>query len=57
MNRFFNKMLSDLNPSFDGISKISDYNFDKFELKVLRIARLFLSQMNNLSHKLGNRHF
>ena len=40
MNRFFNKMLSDLNPSFDGISKISDYNFDKFELKVLRIARL-----------------
>ena len=40
MNKFFNKMLSDLNPSFDGISKISDYNFDKFELKVLRIARL-----------------
>ena len=40
MNKFFNKMLSDLNPSFDGISKISDYNFDKFELKVLGIARL-----------------
>jgi len=40
MNKFFNKMLSDLNPSFDGISKISDYNFDRFELKVLRIARL-----------------
>ena len=41
MNKFFNKISSDLNPSFDGIAKISKYNFDKFELKILRVARLF----------------
>ena len=40
MNKFFNKILLDFNPSFDGISKISEYNFDKFELKILRVARL-----------------
>ena len=41
MNKFFNKISLNLNPSFDGISKISEYNFDKFELKILRVARLF----------------
>ena len=41
MNKFFNKISSDLNPSSEGISKISKYNFDKSELSILRIARLF----------------
>ena len=40
MNKFFNKISLDLDLSFDGISKINDYNFDKFELNILRIARL-----------------
>ena len=40
MDKFFNKIWLDLNPNFDGISRISDYNFDKFELNVLRVARL-----------------
>ena len=40
MNKFFNKISLDLNLSLDGISKINDYNFDKFELNILRIARL-----------------
>ena len=41
MNKFFNKIWLDLNPNYDGISRISDYNFGKFELNVLRVARLF----------------
>ena len=40
MNKFFNKISVDLNPSSDGVSKISDYNFDNFELTILRVARL-----------------
>ena len=40
MNKFFNKISLNLNTSFDGISKISEYNFDKFELSILRVARL-----------------
>ena len=40
MNKFFNKIWLDLNPNYNGISRISDYNFDKFELNVLRVARL-----------------
>ena len=40
MDKFFNKIWLDLKPNYDGISRISDYNFDKFELNILRIARL-----------------
>ena len=40
MNKFFNKISVGLNPSSDGVSKISEYNFDKFELTILRVARL-----------------
>ena len=40
MNKFFNKISLDLSPSFEGVSKISECNFDKFELNVLRVARL-----------------
>ncbi len=40
MNKFFNKISLDLNPSFEGVSKISECNFDKFELNILRVARL-----------------
>ena len=40
MNKFFNKVSLDLNLSFDGISRISEYNFDKFELNFLRVSRL-----------------
>ncbi len=40
MNKFFNKISLDLNLSFGGISRISEYNFDKVELNVLRVARL-----------------
>ena len=40
MNKFFNKISLNLNPNFDGISKISEYNFDKLELNILRVARL-----------------
>ena len=40
MNKFFNKISVDLNQSADGVSKISEYNFDNFELTILRVARL-----------------
>ena len=40
MNKFFNKILVDLNQSAEGVSKISEYNFDNFELTILRVARL-----------------
>ena len=40
MNKFFSKISVDLNPSSDGVSKISEYNFDKFELTIIRVARL-----------------
>ncbi len=40
MNKFFSKISVDLNPSSDGVSKISEYNFDNFELTILRVARL-----------------
>ena len=40
MNKFFNKISVDLNQSAEGLSKISEYNFDNFELTVLRVARL-----------------
>ena len=40
MNKFFNKISLDLNLSSNGISRISEYNFDKFDLNVLRVARL-----------------
>ena len=40
MNKFFNKISVDFNQSAEGVSKISDYNFDDFELTVLRVARL-----------------
>ena len=40
MNKFFSKISVDLNPSSDGVSKISEYNFDNFELTIIRVARL-----------------
>ena len=40
MNKFFNKISLDLNQSAEGVSKISEYNFDNFELTILRVARL-----------------
>ena len=40
MNKFFNKISIDLNQSAEGVSKISNYNFDNFELTILRVARL-----------------
>ena len=40
MNKFFNKISVDLNQSAEGLSKISEYNFDNFELTILRVARL-----------------
>ncbi len=40
MNKFFNKILIDFNQSAEGVSKISEYNFDNFELTILRVARL-----------------
>ena len=40
MNKFFNKISVDLNQSAGGVSKISEYNFDNFELTILRVARL-----------------
>ena len=39
MNKFFNKTSLDLNPSFGGIFKLSEYIFNKSELKILRMAR------------------
>ena len=30
MNKFFKKISAGINPSADGVSKISEYNFDKF---------------------------
>ena len=47
MNKFFNKISLDLNPSFDGISKMSEYNFDKFELNILKVARLLFESNEN----------
>ena len=40
MNKFFNKISVDLNQSAEGLSKISEHNFDNLELTVLRVARL-----------------
>ena len=40
MNKFFNKISLDLNQSAEGVSKISEYNFDNFELTIIRVARL-----------------
>ena len=40
MNKFFNKISVDFNQSAEGVSKISEYNFDNFELTILRVARL-----------------
>ena len=40
MNKFFNKISADFNQSAEGVSKISEYNFDNFELTILRVARL-----------------
>ena len=39
MSKFFNKTSLDLNPSFEDIYKISEYIFNKSELKILRMAR------------------
>jgi hypothetical protein len=40
MNKFFNKTSLGLNPSFEDIYKISEFIFNKSELKILRVARL-----------------
>ena len=40
MNKFFNIISVDLNQSAGGVAKISEYNFDNFELTILRVARL-----------------
>ena len=42
MNKFFNKISLDLNPSFEGISKISECNFDKFEVAIFDQAGEFM---------------
>ena len=40
MNKFFNKVSLDLNQIAEGVSNISEYDFDNFELTILRVARL-----------------